>query len=83
VTSRVSTAVGMGLREFRRMPVLLGLLLFLPAYFVGIFVLLVPDTTVPIPLDGGAVAVAMPAFAAVFMTAVAVAILSGVVGLFL
>jgi hypothetical protein len=73
----------MGVREFRRTPALLVLLLVLPAYFVGAFVLLVPETTVPVSLGARTVTVSMPAFAAAFMTAVSVASLSGVVGLFL
>jgi ABC-2 type transport system permease protein len=80
---RVRTAVGMSLREFRRTPVLLALLAFLPAYIIGAFVLLVPDTDVPVRLDGAVLQIPMPEFAAAFMTPVTVAILSGIVGLFL
>jgi hypothetical protein len=72
-----------GLREFRRTPVLVALLLVLPAYFVGAFVLLVPDVDVPLRLGATTTTVSMTAFAAAFMTAVSVAILSGIVGLFL
>lgn len=80
---RISTAVSAGLREFRRKPVLVALLLVVPAYFVGAFVLLVPETEIPVPVGGSPVRVSMSAFAAAFMTAVSVAILSGIVGLFL
>ncbi|WP_436909822.1 hypothetical protein [Halosimplex marinum] len=80
---RVATAVTMGVREFRRTPVLLALLAFLPAYIIGAFVLLVSDVDVPATIDGATVAVPMTDFAAAFMTPVTVAILSGIVGLFL
>ncbi|MFC7139932.1 hypothetical protein ACFQMA_08805 [Halosimplex aquaticum] len=80
---RVATAVTMGVREFRRTPVLLALLAFLPAYIIGAFVLLVPDVDVPATIDGTTVTVPMADFAAAFMTPVTVAILSGIVGLFL
>lgn len=80
---RVTTAVTMGVREFRRTPALVALLAFLPAYIIGAFVLLVPDDEVPATIDGTAVTVPMTDFAAAFMTPVTVAILSGIVGLFL
>lgn len=80
---RVPAAVGAGLRTLRRTPVLVALLLVLPAYFVGAFVLLVPATDVPLPVGGTTATVRMAAFAAAFMTAVSVAIVSGVLGLFL
>jgi ABC-2 type transport system permease protein len=80
---RITTSVVMGVREFRRTPVLIALLAFLPAYIIGVFVLLVPDTDVPATIDGTTVAIPMTDFAAAFMTPVTVAILSGIVGLFL
>jgi ABC-2 type transport system permease protein len=80
---RVSTAVVMGVREFRRTPVLMALLAFLPAYIIGAFVVLVPDREIPATIDGTRVTVHMTDFAAAFMTPVTVAILSGIVGLFL
>lgn len=83
MNARVAAVVKTGLREFRRTPVLLALLAVLPAYFVGVFVLLVPDTTVPLAIAGSRVSISMTAFAAVLMTGVAVAIVCGIVGLFL
>ncbi|MHB9286928.1 hypothetical protein ACKVMT_07785 [Halobacteriales archaeon Cl-PHB] len=80
---RVATAMRMGAREYRRTPVLLALLAFLPAYIIGAFVWLVDDTPVPVRIDGTAVTVPMSDFAAAFMTPVTAAILSGIVGLFL
>jgi hypothetical protein len=55
----------------------------LPAYIIGVFVLLVPTREVPATIDGAMVTVPMTDFAAAFMTPVTVAILSGIVGLFL
>ena len=83
MAGRVATAVTAGVREFSRTPVLLALLAFLPVYFIGVFVLLVPDRTVPLTLDGAAATAEMPAFAAAFITPVTVAVLAGIVGLFL
>lgn len=73
----------MGAREFGRTPILLALLAFLPVYIIGVFVWLVSDTPVPIGLNGTTVQVPMTDVAAAFMTPVTVAILSGIVGLFL
>lgn len=80
---RITSAVEMSVREFARTPVLIALLAFLPVYMIGVFVWLVPDATVPLTIDGTTVTVEMGAFAAAFMTPVTVAILSGIVGLFL
>lgn len=80
---RVWTAVSMDARAFGRRPVLLALLAFLPAYVIGVFVWLVPETSVAVVLDGTPVQVPMTDVAAAFMTPLAAAILSGIVGLFL
>jgi ABC-2 type transport system permease protein len=80
---RIRTLTAMGAREFVRTPVLLALLAFLPVYIIGVFVLLVPEKTVPLSIDGTVVTADMGAFAAAFMTPVTVAILAGIVGLFL
>jgi hypothetical protein len=42
----------MGLREYGRTPVLVALLAFLPAYFVGIFVYVLPASEIPVTIDG-------------------------------
>jgi ABC-2 type transport system permease protein len=80
---RIPTAITMGVREFYRTPVLVAVLLVLPAYLIGAFVLLVPKTNIQVSLGGTIATVSLPAFATVFETAVSVAILSGIVGLFL
>lgn len=83
MSGRVRTLSAMGAREFARTPVLLALLVVLPVYIIGVFVLLVPEQTAPLSIDGATVSVEMGAFAAAFMTPVTVAILAGIVGLFL
>lgn len=80
---RTTTAVEMSVREFARTPVLIALLAFLPVYMIGVFVWIVPDSTIPLTIDGTTVTAGMGAFAAAFMTPVTVAVLSGIVGLFL
>lgn len=80
---RTTTAIEMSMREFVRTPVLIALLAFLPVYMIGVFVLLVPDSSIPLTIDGTRVTAEMSAFAAAFMMPVTVAVLSGIVGLFL
>ena len=80
---RVRTAVEMSFREFARTPVLIALLAFLPVYMIGVFVWLVPDSTIPLTIAGETVTAEMSSFAAAFMTPLTVAVLSGIVGLFL
>lgn len=89
--SRFSTSIGrirtlfdVGTREGRRTPVLLALLVFLPAYLVGVFTFVAPDNRVAFRLAGGEVVrtsltKALPAFT----TPMAAALLSGIAGLFL
>jgi ABC-2 type transport system permease protein len=83
MNTRVTTAVTMGLREFRRTPVLLGLLIILPLYFIGGFMSIVPDATLTIPIRGESVRVTLSEFVAALVTPVTAGLLSGIVGLFL
>jgi hypothetical protein len=80
---RILAAAMMRIREFYRTPVLVAVLLVLPVYLVGVFVLLVPKTNILVTVSEMTATVAMPAFATMFETAVSASILSGVVGLFL
>ena len=80
---RITTALPMGVREFRRTPVLLGLLAVLPVYWIGAFMYIVPDTAVPMTIAGGSVSVALPDLVAALLTPVTATLLSGIVGLFL
>ncbi|MFB6137000.1 MAG: hypothetical protein ABEJ42_01485 [Halobacteriaceae archaeon] len=77
------TAARMGARELRRTPVLLALLVVLPAYVVGLFTSVAPEATVVVQVAGGesvrtGLATAFPAVT----TPMAAALLTGVVGLF-
>ena len=49
---RFRVSLEMGLREYARTPVLLALLIFLPTYFVGIFVYVLPTSSLPIYVPG-------------------------------
>lgn len=73
----------MGIREFYRTPVLVAILLVLPAYLIGAFVFLVPKANVPVNIGETTATVSMSAYATIFETAVSTAILSGIAGLFL
>jgi len=82
--SRVTTAVSLGAREIRRTPVLLALLVFLPAYLVGVFTYVAPDSTVAFELaDGEAVRIGMNEAFPAFTAPMVAALLAGIAGLFL
>lgn len=82
--SRVAAAFEMGLREYARTPVLLALVVFLPAYFAGILVFLLPESSVPIEVAGeGTVAVPSSELYGVLLVPLMSALVGGVAGLFL
>ena len=83
MSARITTAVQMGLREFRRTPILLGLLIILPPYFIGTFMYIVPTASLSLSIDGETVTISMSNFIAVLMTPLTAGLLSGIVGLFL
>lgn len=81
---RVVTAVEMGLREYARTPVLLALLVFLPAYFVGILVYLLPASSVPVVVpESGTVTVTSTEAYGVLLVPMMAALVGGLAGLFL
>jgi len=73
----------MGVLEHARTPVLLALLLFLPAYFIGVAVLVLPDTELPVTVADETTMVALPDLVAALMTPTVGALVGGIVGLFL
>lgn len=78
------TTFEMGLREYARTPVLLALLVFLPAYLVGVFTFVAPDSQVLVELPGGGtVETTLTEVFPAFTTPMAAALLAGVAGLFL
>ena len=81
--SAARTTFEMGLREYVRTPVLLALLVFLPAYFVAVFTRVMPHETVPVAVAGETVRVGMNAVVAALMTPMAAALVGGIAGLFL
>lgn len=82
--SRVATAVAMGAREVRRTPVLLALLVVLPAYVVGLFTVVAPDQPVTFDLRGGeTVRASLTEVFPAFTTPMVAALLAGIAGLFL
>lgn len=81
---RIATAFRLGLRECLRTPILLALVIVLPAYAVGAFATLAPETpaTLSLPASGTVqtdLSAAFPAFSAPMVAA----LLGGLTGLFL
>jgi len=73
----------MGLREYARTPVLLALLLFLPAYFVGVFVYVLPTSSVPIYVPGsGRLTVQTVEIYGALLVPLMGALIGGIAGLF-
>lgn len=81
--TRVATGVRMGLREFGRTPVLVALLVFLPAYVVGVFTTVAPETPAVVHLTDGTALVGLAAAMPAFTTPMVAALLAGIAGLFL
>lgn len=80
---RAATAFEMGLREYARTPVLLGLLVFLPAYFVGVLVYLLPETTVPLDVPGaGTFTASSAALYGILLVPMLCGLVGGLAGLF-
>lgn len=86
-TGRVRTIGSVGSRDVLRDPVLIGLLVLLPAYFVAVWGWILPDesVTVEIPAGTGAVStsVGFPELTTALVGPVTVALLVGIAGLFL
>lgn len=81
---RVGTAFAAGLRETTRTPVLLALLAFLPAYFVGVLVVVLPSSTLPVDLPGGGTAtISTAALYGVLLVPLVAALVGALAGLFL
>lgn len=80
---RTGTAFEMGLREYVRTPILLVLLAFLPGYFVFVFSAVAPDGQVPVTVGAETVMADVADAFTVMMGPMAVALVTGVAGLFL
>lgn len=82
--SRVATAFGAGFRSYRRSPVLVALVLVLPAYAVGLYSYVAPEAPATVHLnDGAAAAVTIDRAFAAFTAPMAAALVAGIAGLFL
>jgi hypothetical protein len=81
---RTLTALAMGVREYRRMPVLLALMAGLPAYLILVFGALIPDSPVPVavPGEGTQTAPLVDVYVAMFTPMVA-GLVGAIAGLFL
>lgn len=78
------TIIAMSLREYRRTPLLVALLVVLPAYFVIMFAWLVPSQPIDIVGVGiGRRSISTQDVTAVLMAPMATALISGIAGLFL
>jgi ABC-2 type transport system permease protein len=81
--STTSATFRAGLREYARTPLLLALLVFLPAYFILTFATVIPETTGPLSVPGdGTVMVTMNDVYAVYMAPMVGALVGGIAGLF-
>jgi ABC-2 type transport system permease protein len=82
--ARVGRAFEMGLREYARTPVLLALLLFLPVYFVGVFVFLLPASEMPVTVPGeGERLIATAELYGVLLVPLLAGLIGGIAGMFL
>ncbi|MFB6253676.1 MAG: hypothetical protein ABEI06_03615 [Halobacteriaceae archaeon] len=82
--TKVRTILEMGLREYARTPVLIALLLLLPAYIIVVFSWAVPSQPISIEVPGNqAIRFETTAVIAVMMTPVIAALIGGIAGLFL
>lgn len=82
--SRVTSVVAAGVMELRRTPVLLALLVFLPAYVIGVFAFVAPDVPAVLHLpDGGNVLVNLTEGFPAFTTPLTAALVAAIAGLFM
>lgn len=72
-----------GALEYARTPVLLALFAFLPAYAVGLFSFVAPDSTIQITTGGKVMSAALPAVVASLMAPMSAALVAGIAGLYL
>ena len=81
--TRVHTALRSGARELRRTPVLLGLLVFAPAYVIYLFTLVAPEGIAVVHVGGETLQAPLEEAFPAFTTPMTAALLSGITGLFL
>lgn len=81
--SRATTALSATVKQFGRTPVLLALLVVLPAYLVGLVGYVVPDTTVALHVPGVAAEAPLAAAIVAMLAPLAAGMVAGIAGLFL
>jgi ABC-2 type transport system permease protein len=73
----------MGIREYRRTPVLLALLIAIPVYVIGVFQVVIPETELKLQLASGTTITATAGnLIGILMTPAAGALIGGITGLF-
>lgn len=80
---RLATVLVSGAREYRRTPLLLALIVGMPAYAIWVFTAVMPDAQVVFQVDGQVVTARLPTAAGAFMTPMTAALLTAIAGLFL
>lgn len=80
---RIGAALASGAREYRRTPVLLALIIGLPAYTIWVFTAVMPETTVPVHVAGEQLSTGLAKLVAALMTPMTAALLAAIAGLFL
>jgi hypothetical protein len=81
--TRTRTALAATGRQFLRTPVLLALLVFLPAYFVGLLGYVVPDAPVTVRIPSATVRTSLDAGMLPMLATLAAVMVAGIAGLFL
>lgn len=81
--TRTATALAATVKQFARTPVLVALLVVLPAYFVGLLGLVVPDAAVTATLPSATVETALNGAMLPMLAALAAVMVAGIAGLFL
>lgn len=81
--TRVGTALWLGVKELRRTPLLLALLVVGPAYIIYVFTLVAPEGPAVVHLGEETVRTTLPKAFPAFTTPMTAALLAGIAGLFL
>ncbi|MFC3477348.1 hypothetical protein [Halobacterium litoreum] len=81
--TRTRTALAATVKQFARTPVLLALLVFLPAYFVGLLGIVLPDSSVVASVPSATVETTLGAAVLPMLATLAAVMVAGIAGLFL
>jgi len=81
--TRTRTALSATVKQFARTPVLVALLVVLPAYFVGLLGVVLPDSTVPVHVAGTTTRTPLRDGMLPMLASLAAVMVAGIAGLFL